>query len=514
MAITTTTRFGIYRWSSDADAFTRTQMDTSHEYIEEYAGKMIRGAGAPSAVGAEYKNTIYLNTTNNKLYYYSATDGSGSWQILETAVVQNSLADAKGDMIVASANDTWAKLSVGAQGTILTVGASDTVGWATPAIQTPAGTISATISSTAPSGWLFLEGQAIANADSTYPSLWAAAPASWKASTTLNLPDWRGYYMASYKAASPLFGTLGATVAGATTIGSANLPTHTHAIDHDHPSATSSAANIAHTHSVTHDHGVAITSSSAGIAHTHSMAHDHPAVTSGASDIEHNHSVTHDHLAANTGTQSADHSHNINHGHTVGSGGGLSVSGGSHAHKVFQGDSISGLGFVRRLTSYSSGYITGADSNNDAVLDFTSNQFGMAVDYVTDTSTHSGHQHTVAVDNHSGSSGNNSVAHSHSLDLPSITVTSGGMSANASTHTHSVDVAAFSGNTTSDGGSHTHTTLVPSSTVTSAGMSANESTHTHSTDVAAFTGSSGNGGFANNPYVMPAGVINWMIKAH
>lgn len=429
MAITTTTRFGIYRWSSDADAFTRTQMDTSHEYIEEYAGKMIRGAGAPSAVGAEYKNTIYLNTTNNKLYYYSATDGSGSWQILETAVVQNSLADAKGDMIVASANDTWAKLSVGAQGTILTVGASDTVGWATPAIQTPAGTISATISSTAPSGWLFLEGQAIANADSTYPSLWAAAPAAWKASTTLTLPDWRGYYMASYKASSPLFGTLGATVAGATTIGSANLPTHTHAIDHSHSAGTTVAGDVSHTHTVNHTH------------------------TQGT-----------------TSNNNLAHSHTINHGHTVGSGGGLSVSGGSHAHKIFQGDSISGLGFVRRLTSYSSGYVVAGDENNDGLADGTG-VFGMAADYVTDTSTHAGHQHTVSVDSHSGSSGNNSVNHTHTIDVPAFSGSSGAMSTNATTHTHSFTTPSF-------------------------------------------TGTSGNGGFANNAYVMPAGVINWMIKAH
>ena len=431
MAITTTTRFGIYRWSADTDPFTRTQMDTSHEYIEEYAGKMIRGAGAPVAVGAEYKNTIYLNTTNNKLYYYSATDGSGSWQILETAVIQNSLADAKGDMIVASANDTWAKLSVGAQGTILTVGASDTVGWATPAVQTPAGTISATIAASVPSGWLFLQGQAIANAEATYPSLWAVAPAAWKSSTTLNLPDWRGYYMASYKAASAIFGTLGDTVTGATTIASANLPTHTHAIDHSHTAGTTVAGDVSHTHTVNHTHSQATSSSN-----------------------------------------SASHTHTINHGHTVGSSTGLSVSGGSHAHKIFQGDSISSLGFVRRLTGYSSQYVVPFDTDNNGVGDGISTaNGGMAVDYVTDTSTHSGHQHTVSVDSHSGSSGNNNVTHTHTVDVPAFNGSSGAMSANATTHTH-----AFT-------------------------------TPSH-------TGASGNGGFANNPYVMPAGVINWMIKAH
>jgi len=431
MAITTTTRFGIYRWSSDADAFTRTQMDTSHEYIEEYAGKMIRGAGAPSAVGAEYKNTIYLNTTNNKLYYYSATDGSGSWQILETAVVQNSLADAKGDMIVASANDTWAKLSVGTQGTILTVGASATVGWATPAIQTPAGTISATIAASAPSGWLFLEGQAIANAEASYPGLWAVAPSAWKVSTTLNLPDWRGYYMASYKAASPLFGTLGGTVAGGTTIGSANLPTHTHAIDHSHSAGTTVAGDVSHTHTINHGHSQGTTSNN-----------------------------------------SVSHTHTINHGHTVNSNSGLSVSAGFHAHKIFQGDAIDGLGFVRRLTNYSSQYVVPFDNDNNGIGDgiFT-NHTGMAVDFVTDTSLHHGHQHSVTIDSHSGSSGNNSAAHTHTIDVPAGGGNSGAMSANSNTHTHSFTTPAF-------------------------------------------TGTSGNGGFANNPYVMPAGVINWIIKAH
>ncbi len=51
MAVTTTTRFGLYRWSSGADAFNRTQMDTSHSVIESKGAIYVQGlfSARPSA---------------------------------------------------------------------------------------------------------------------------------------------------------------------------------------------------------------------------------------------------------------------------------------------------------------------------------------------------------------------------------------------------------------------------------------------------------------------------------
>ena len=277
MAISQSTRFSIYRWSADTDAFTRTQMDVSHQNIELYAAKMLSGATVPTAA-TEYARTIFLNTTDSKLYYYDKEDASGTWRILETAVVQNSLADAKGDLIVASASNTWARLGVGAQNSILTVtDGSSTVGWAAPVIQVPAGTISATVAATAPAGYLFLEGQTIASAQTTYPSLWSVLPAAWKSGTSLVLPDWRGRYMASYKAADTNFGTLGSTVTGATQIATSHLPTHTHTINHGHTATNTAASDISHTHNVGHTHSTTVSANDT--VHQHTMDHKHGTVT-------------------------------------------------------------------------------------------------------------------------------------------------------------------------------------------------------------------------------------------
>ena len=53
----------------------------------------------------------------------------------------------------------------------------------------PAGTLRQTIKTTADPGWLLMNGQSIAGADVAYPVLFSLAPAGWKSSTTLTLPD-------------------------------------------------------------------------------------------------------------------------------------------------------------------------------------------------------------------------------------------------------------------------------------------------------------------------------------
>ena len=435
MAISQTTRFSIYKWSADTDAFTRTQMDVSHENIELYAAKMLSGASVPTAA-AQYARTIFLNTDNNKLYYYDKEDASGTWRILETAVVQNSLADAKGDLIVASASDTWAKLVVGSDNTILTADSSTATGvkWAAPAIQVPAGTISATVAATAPAGYLFLEGQTIASAQTTYPSLWSVLPAAWKSGSSLVLPDWRGRYMASYKAADTNFGTLGSTVTGATQIATSHLPTHTHTINHGHTATNTVAADISHSHTINHGHG-----------------------TGGGSGT--------------TDSNNTNHVHNIDHTHP----GATATAVGDHAHQA-EGGAGAGYYFVRRVNSYRTNYVSGYDSNNDSIIDGTTAGNGMAID-ISNTAGAGGHDHPVPAQTFYGNSN----------------VNIGGAYGNG-THKHNVSVVDHSGS--------------------SGPMSANATTHVHSFTPTSHAGDSGNGGFANGQYVMPAGVINWMIKAH
>ena len=52
----------------------------------------------------------------------------------------------------------------------------------------PVGTVRPTVASAADDGWL-LDGASVANADTTYPELWAVAPASWKSGSTLTVPS-------------------------------------------------------------------------------------------------------------------------------------------------------------------------------------------------------------------------------------------------------------------------------------------------------------------------------------
>jgi hypothetical protein len=132
VTVTTTTRFGVYRWSSDSDALTRTQIDESHKNVEFYMAKMLSGTAVPTVGLASYSKTIFLNQANNRIYYYTTDDSSGQWVYVETDVISSTLANAKGDTIVASARDRWGALPVGLKNQILAVvDNSKTVTWST-----------------------------------------------------------------------------------------------------------------------------------------------------------------------------------------------------------------------------------------------------------------------------------------------------------------------------------------------------------------------------------------------
>lgn len=116
----------------------------------------------------------------------------------------------------------------------------------------PAGTVRQTVATSADPGWLLFNQTAV-GAQTLYPALWAVAPAAWKSGADLVLPN----------LADTVIAGAGATAIGATggantkTIASGNLPphthtggAHTHAIDHNHANATSTANSVDHVHSV------------------------------------------------------------------------------------------------------------------------------------------------------------------------------------------------------------------------------------------------------------------------
>jgi microcystin-dependent protein len=165
----------------------------------------------------------------------------------------------------------------------------------------PAGTVSSTIAASAPTGWLF-HNQSVDNADVTYPDLWALAPASWKSGATLIIPNLTDRDL--MQAGTTALGAVGG--ANSRTIASANLPTHTHAVDHDHGSVDSGNVSSDHTHSGTtadtqpqsgQGSGVG---GNAGFVTSVSLS----AVQSSANHVPHNHTFT-------TGGISANHMHTV-----------------------------------------------------------------------------------------------------------------------------------------------------------------------------------------------------------
>jgi len=109
-----------------------------------------------------------------------------------------------------------------------------------------------------------LNGQAIANADTAWPELWALpATTTWRSGTTLTLPDMADRLLQGGSAGVGAPGVVGG--ANSRSLVAANMPIHNH--------------TIVHTHEFNHNHT---------IAHTHTMAHNHAAgTTSTAPDHTH-----------------------------------------------------------------------------------------------------------------------------------------------------------------------------------------------------------------------------------
>ncbi len=81
MAVTSTTRFGITRWSDGDDSFTRVQMDGSHASIEELG--VIYDEGLESELPVPGLNgRLYYATDTETLSY----DNGAEWQTLTPVV--------------------------------------------------------------------------------------------------------------------------------------------------------------------------------------------------------------------------------------------------------------------------------------------------------------------------------------------------------------------------------------------------------------------------------------------
>ena len=186
-------------------------------------------------------------------------------------------------------------------------------------------------------GWLALNGQSIANADTTYAALWGWAPSTWKSGTTLNLPDMTDTILEGG-------GTVGA-ITGANTkvLVEGNMPPHTHSMpNHNHTTA-------AHTHSVPdHVHGM---------YHTHTINHGHGwAVTDTQGNHAHSIPARLDPISGSAGSLGVS-----NAGGTISSRD--SYAAGSHAHNLYVPDMAGSSGGSPSNTGGSGGLTSGSTAS-------------------------------------------------------------------------------------------------------------------------------------------------------
>lgn len=110
-------------------------------------------------------------------------------------------------------------------------------------IAAPAGMVAMTFATSAPTGWILLQGQTITNAQTIYPDLWAAAPTGWRSGSSLILPNMKGRFPVGYDSADTQWNTMGATGGAKTkTLSVSEMPEHRH-------------TGPAHDHSIEHNHG-------------------------------------------------------------------------------------------------------------------------------------------------------------------------------------------------------------------------------------------------------------------
>lgn len=182
MTVTQTTRFGLYRWSEDTDAFTRQQMDSSHASIEAKGAVFTSGATLP-APNPEHARSFFLKSDTQTLYYFNGTDNTGSWvavgqfgntgqmstlaygqsnnagtvdavarvdhvhalpAIDTNALIPKNILTAKGDIVVGSAPSSPTVHAVGSDGQFLQADSTSPSGLSWGSVST-AGLLSATV---------------------------------------------------------------------------------------------------------------------------------------------------------------------------------------------------------------------------------------------------------------------------------------------------------------------------------------------------------------------------------
>ena len=259
-----------------------------------------------------------------------ATSGQATLTIDPSYVITAASIDSPGDLIVGAGPDTYARLPVGANGSVLVADSSQSVGvrWAAASSSSGAVVPTATIlpfAGTATSGvelaggFFLCDGSAISR--SVYSALFNVIGTTYgpgNGASTFNLPDLRGRVPVGLKpgdTGTDNFSALASAVGfSSTTLDSTKVPKHSHSVSFDSGSGSHDHANIT-TGSDSHSHSLSITSSGSTHTHTFGTASINPAANGFYSAPS----------VANSGSTSTN-SGEGSHTH------GGSVTGGVHSH--------------------------------------------------------------------------------------------------------------------------------------------------------------------------------------
>ena len=284
---------------------------------------------------------------------------------------------------------------------------------------TPAGVITQYGGSSAPTGWLLCQGQAISRTNSLYTRLFTAISTTYGAgdgTTTFNVPNLQGRIPVGRDSTQTEFDALAETGGSKTsTLITANLPSHQHGVGTIVPNTIAD-----------HLHGVGTIVPNTIADHLH-----------GVGTILPNTIADHLHAFGTLATANTDlgsHNHTQNaHTHTA-----SSATGGSHSHTSTTSDIVREFG------------------GGDADLTANSTYGPYNISSIT-TDTHAGHTHTVTVNSQTPT--NIATALGSHLHAISGSVATGG----GHTHTMAGSTATGGGHThtmtgsTAVGGGHTHT---------------------------------------------------------